>query len=404
MQQACDSLFRPGVGTRRSEQFGAVMPWRPVRFRAGIVALVGICIGLGCGVGLLPYAQKVTVTGWVKPTVGPTSVVAPERGRIVALAVQTGSAVSRGARLATLDRTRVLAGGGSVDEAERRMLREQLQRLRRKLTAQRALHHQQHLGLRQNVAALERTHHTLERVLNLKQSRARLARENLQRIKTLYADGWLGVVDFNTARQRALDEAVQVQDARLGYQQAAARHAQGRRQVEEQRARAAVLELELEDEIAQVRHRLERAPPEILWLTAPHDGTVMDVRVEHGAAVDVNTPVMTIVSGPRRLFAELFASARDVGRMAVGQHVWLRFEGYPHAEFGMGRGRIAHIAGAPRVAQDQTLYRLKVSVDRLPHGVSAPPVGMGVAADVVVQRKVLWRWLGDPLLGMWRRL
>lgn len=124
-----------------------------------------------------------------------------------------------------------------------------------------------------------------------------------------------------------------------------------------------------------------------------------------------------------RFEAELLIPEHALASVDVGAEVFLRYSAYPHQRYGQYRGRVLRIsrrpveaeAGeSPRPPQASTqtldepagtrasLYRAVVSLEhqrvRDDRGVERDlRPGLGVMADIVVERRPLYRWLFEPL-------
>ena len=399
-----DSIFRPGVVSPPPQQLGQSIRWRPIRHRWLALALTFSVLCAVSGVAHLPYQQKVQVTGWAQPDLGTTAIVAPGAGRITEIAVKHGDRVVAGQVLARIDFTRLLAGGRSQEERDRLALSEQL-RLRKERHA--AQHQLDQIDQRTLVARyddLESERRLLDRQIQAQAERLRIARHDYRRVARLVQARWLGRAEQTDARRLYLGELERAAQLRREASRFEADAADLVRQRQAHRERARVTQMRLAEEIVETEHLLAAAADRIEWLVAPHAGKVDDIRFEVGDRLREAAQLMALVRASNQWRVELFASPVDVGRLQRGQSVQLRFDGYPHAEFGLGRGRIDYIARVPRVSGERLHYLVAVAVTDLPRDVTRLPEGMGVAADVIVAKKPLWRWLWEPIAAMLLRL
>ncbi|MCC7248332.1 MAG: HlyD family efflux transporter periplasmic adaptor subunit [Lysobacter sp.] len=113
------------------------------------------------------------------------------------------------------------------------------------------------------------------------------------------------------------------------------------------------------------------------------------------------------------LEAELWIPEHALASVDVGAEVFLRYSAYPHQRYGQYRGRILRISRIPTAdASPQALdeisgaqasrYRAVVSLERQrvrdDRGVERDlRPGLGVMADIVVEKRALYRWLFEPL-------
>lgn len=86
----------------------------------------------------------------------------------------------------------------------------------------------------------------------------------------------------------------------------------------------------------------------------------------------------------------------------VGAEVLLRYPAFPHQHYGQYRGRIVRIARHPIAAASSTIaYRVTVALERQrvrdDHGEERDlQPGLGVQAEVVVEKRRLYEWLFEP--------
>lgn len=118
--------------------------------------------------------------------------------------------------------------------------------------------------------------------------------------------------------------------------------------------------------------------------------------------------VVTAGTAPR---VELEVPEPLLASIAPGNEVWLRYRAFPHQHYGRYRGRVVDIAAqaaapggtidprAPRVfVATVALTEARVRDDR---GRSRALLsGLGVDADVVVDKRPLYAWLFEPLAGL----
>ncbi len=147
-------------------------------------------------------------------------------------------------------------------------------------------------------------------------------------------------------------------------------------------------------------------------LTAPADAVVLEVANRSiGSVVREAEPLLTLVPLNAPLEAELAVEARDVGRLAIGQTVRVKFDAFPYQEHGMAGGRLRVISeGAfakdrERASTVDPVYRARVALEdtslrNVPSDIRLLP-GMTVAGEVVVgQRNVLSYFLHPLLRGL----
>lgn len=115
-----------------------------------------------------------------------------------------------------------------------------------------------------------------------------------------------------------------------------------------------------------------------------------------------------------KLEAELLIPERALATVDVGADVLLRFPAYPHQRYGQYRGRVLRISRTPTTEASsgvdangravEARYRAAVVLEkqrvRDDRGVERDlRPGLGVMAEIVVEKRPLYRWLFEPLIG-----
>lgn len=123
--------------------------------------------------------------------------------------------------------------------------------------------------------------------------------------------------------------------------------------------------------------------------------------------------------GASILEAELLIPEYALASVDVGAEVSLRFPAYPHQRYGQYRGRVLWISRTPMPGasrrpdeNSQSLsprYRAAVALERQrvrdDRGVERDlRPGLGVMAEIVVEKRALYRWLLEPLTRLEERL
>ncbi|TXI45415.1 MAG: HlyD family efflux transporter periplasmic adaptor subunit [Lysobacter sp.] len=120
------------------------------------------------------------------------------------------------------------------------------------------------------------------------------------------------------------------------------------------------------------------------------------------------------VDAAPKLEAELLIPERALASVDVGADVLLRFPAYPHQRYGQYRGRVLRISRTPTTGASsgvdangraaEARYRAAVALEkqrvRDDRGVERDlRPGLGVMAEIVVEKRPLYRWLFEPLIG-----
>ena len=232
----------------------------------------------------------------------------------------------------------------------------------------------------------------------LRETRAALAlaEEDAQRIARLRAGGLVSEQEHARSRsdveqRRAASEAAASALARIDQEQ---KTRESDRLVRIQRLRGTLSRLEGEGATAAAAVKRFEYEVERRVLRAPVTGRIaeaMDLRT--GAAVREGERLAAIVpDGPLRVVAQ-FAPAAAFGRVFAGQPGTVRLAGFPWAEYGSLRARVARVANETR----DGFVRVELDVTALP---AALPISHALPGTVEIEvERVRPAWLVLRMLG-----
>jgi hypothetical protein len=148
------------------------------------------------------------------------------------------------------------------------------------------------------------------------------------------------------------------------------------------------------------------------------------IRIE-GRLVDASTAVQHTTMGKvsrtdNSLEAELLVPEHLLASIPIGGDVMLRYPAYPHQHYGQYHGRIVHISREPTpsartdatgaaAGRRQISYRATVALERQrvrnDSGIELDlRPGLGVQADIVLEKHRLYEWLVKPLARLRERI
>ena len=407
------ALFREqAVARQRQRLYGEVRLDTPLSAYV-LTALIGaLVLGLACALAFGSYARKETVTGWLVPDRGLARVAAPEPSVVEAVHVRQGQRVEAGTPLLTMSADAALTDGSMATDA----LLDQLARERSELatqidlTSRRAEADRVAQGQRRDQLLRERRE--VMRQLTAQEARVRLVREEAHRYEGLLEDAAASPLEVGRARERVL--AAEQEAAGLRQRAAAMQ-----READGLAAALARSPLDEASALSELRARLatldqrrtEYARRGGVVLRAPVSGTVSALAVRVGESVPAGLPLAAVLPENGVLEAELFVPTRAAGFVARGQTARLQLDAFPHQKFGLLEGRIARVSSTvsspgelPVPLPDPLpVYRSTVTLNAQAvdaYGQEFPlQAGMMVRADIVQERRGLWRVLLDPLLS-----
>lgn len=407
-------LFRPQALARQGERLdGDPMLAVPLKFSLISILLVVTTTTALTFLALGDYTRKQPVRGVLAPGSGLVRIHPTQTGRIHAMHVRQGEAVTAGSPLFTL-RMDVQAGEeGPALEALLRELNRQRNRLAARLEVERE--HLQDLRRRQE-AVRARMLEEARRLRRVQDNEARLRDirgRALARAETLRAAGVLTEVDLDGARENLLVQenalaARRLESARLQTRLHEARLAWRTAETAGEREVAALLAALGELEQQRLRIEAERQGE----VTAPVSGRIAGVAGKPGQTVTPGDAVMTIIPGGAPLVARLAVPGEAIGFLEPGLRINIRYDAFPHQKFGIHKATVSEVASAADRAGTESssgfVYRANAELETqhvIAYGREVPlKSGMTFQADIVLDERTLLEWLLDPLLSITGRV
>ena len=143
------------------------------------------------------------------------------------------------------------------------------------------------------------------------------------------------------------------------------------------------------------------------------------IRIE-GRLVDTPTAARYAVAGIANptdsgLEAELLVPESLLASIPIGGDVLLRYPAYPHQRYGQYRGRLVRVSRQPAqvgtidASAGQSIYRATVALElqrvRDDRGIERDlRPGLGVEADIVLEKHRLYEWLLAPFARLRERI
>lgn len=413
-------LFREEALSAATTRYGA--PVRPVGVAGWSLTIFLLVVFLAVAVFLAVgrYTRKETVVGVLQPSAGAARVTALTSGVVAEVRVTEGQLVHAGDPILVMSTDRTVMDGEDVSSSLSELIGVSSEREAAAIAEQ--AHAQAEASaraledLRARRAGLEEDQVQLAESVDMQKERVRLADETLQAGQSLH-DRQL----FATLQLRQREEAL-----------IAARQGLASIQREIRRNRSSLLQMNAEEgrlsaQAAQAaasvkasqaqfdQRRAQRLSERAIVLTAAKTGRVVALSARAGTPVQPGRALAIILPEGETLMAELWAPSRAAGFLQAGDRVRLMYDAFPYQKFGVGRGSVTSVSGAPIDPADLTvpietkeaLYRVLVTLESPTvegYGKSwrlAP--GMRLAADLVLDDRSLWEWLFDPIIAARRR-
>ncbi|MES2957212.1 MAG: HlyD family efflux transporter periplasmic adaptor subunit [Pseudomonadota bacterium] len=406
---------REALESQQTSWIGEIQLVRPLSLGllTGTVALAVLAVGALLALG--EYTRKVHVTGVLVPDRGVIRLVPPQDAVVLERRIAEGARVRAGDVLFVLSLDRAAAGGGT-QAAVLRSLAERETSLRNAAAQQQVLLESQAAALDRRRTDLQRERVALDAEAALLAKRIALAEQAQARLESLRGDNFVSAAQV----QAKAEDLLGLQAQRQAQERQRSAHERDIAALEAQRrelplqAGARIGELERERaELAQ--KSAESEAQRSLVIRAPQDGVVSGLLASPGQTVTAASALASLVPAGSTLQAHLYAPSSAVGFLRAQQPVLLRYHAFAYQKFGHQQGRIEQVSLAPLQAAElagqpwagmarEPMYRITVALERqqMPAYGALQPLapGMQLDADVPIERRKLYEWLFEPVLGV----
>ena len=381
------------------------------------VALMAAVVAL---ITLGSYSRRVDMEGTVLPSTGVIELTASSPGRIEALVVHEGEAVSKGEPLYTVDLDVATKDGGAqqriieAQTGERALLAQEIERKAR-------MSEETEKELRQKIETLNVQINQVGDQISLQQGIVKKVSKDYSEFVALVERR---VVSLNevTARQAAWMQAL----ARLQDLESSKLRLQA--ELKDTRSQLATTVHTRTDEVDALKNKMleineKLANSEVhrlIEIRAPEDGVVAAILAHPGQTVSTGTSMLKIVPRQAPMQAELLAPSNAVGFIHEGGRVLLRYSAFPYQKFGEYWGTVVSVSraamnaeelkrllagGEPR-KQNDAFFRIIVKPDSQKVSIYGEertlPAGMQVRAYALLDRRQLYEWVLEPLYDIGR--
>lgn len=359
------------------------------------------------------YARKVTVSGFLVPTIGVAKIFPAHAGLVTALDVTEGQVVDQGAPLLTVQVGQTDGQGDDVDGAMLKALARQRDALVEQIRLEQAKAVAEQGRLNDLVASLHGEVTALQAQLATQHARSLLAEQQVTSIRDLVAAGYISDVEFKRRQDNYL---TQRQNEAALAEQITEKQSEATQQGHTLDAlpdQLASRLLTLRQSVADLEGKLaETAGHRAYQLRAPIAGRVSALQARAGLVADPTIPQLAIVPTGGVLEAELLVPARAIGFVAPGRRVRIGYEAFPFQRFGFHGGTVRSVSRTllrpsevvGPVVINEPSFPVIVSLDRQNLAAFGRdfPLGadMTLKANIVLDRRSLLEWVLEPLRSM----
>ncbi len=275
-------------------------------------------------------------------------------------------------------------------------------------------------GYRQQLASARRELAQTEAQAATRGQQVGLARETLERYRTLGAQKYLSEVQVRQQQQAVLEQDTAQQELQRQASTMRRQIAQIDQSLRELPAQRSAQEAASGRDLALLeQERIQNEANGELLVKAPVGGLLASRLIEPGQAVQLGQPLMSVVPAGSKLQAQLFVPSRAIGFIEPGDKVLLRYQAYPYQKFGHHDGIVSRISRSALSAGElnalvgsaqpsEPYYRVLVDIRQQSiraYGKHEPlRPGMLVDADILGEHRKLYEWVLEPLYSLTGRL
>jgi|GEM_PF-3281770 len=408
------NLFRrEAVAHQLAEREGKPLVVSPLSLRLLALGVALVLAGIGCLLVWGTYTNQRTVTGYLLPSGGLTTVRAPRRGVVRARYVKLGERVHEGQKLYEIETRRSTRNTANVNSALRQKYRAELRNVDDRVRLAVRREDSTIAELRSERAGIKRQLHALRRRLDAEESLAKLARNNVSRYRPMALKGIVSQVKLQEQLAKSLSAKAATEELHQSEAGLAARLDAFPDRIAGVRSKTADRIATLRDEAGRLeREELQTEASTEMVIRAPDSGVVSSVMCQRGESLDANAPLLSLLPKGSKLEARLLIPSRAVGLVHVGESVRFRYSAFPSQQFGLYSGRLTRLSRSIISPSELSLpvsihepYYLATATLDKPYvraeGHRLPlSAGMTLTAHIVLGRQRLYQWILRPLASL----
>ena len=361
------------------------------------------------------YTYTQTVTGWLEPALGITPVYGPVSGAIVSeLLVSENAQVQKGTPLIRLTRDAIFHNGQSINDALIKELETQIERLQNQYRLTQKGFTTQQQRLTKAAERLTEDRSRLAAMRRLLDNKMALLDKQIQSFTELTHQGFSSRQQLQTLESQRLDETYQRQNLErewIATLQAIEDNQFARNEAEHSHQ---LQLLNIENQISELQKSLDQqySQQEVI-IIASTDGRVTNLNVKPGQRAQSNVPLLSLMPLNAEISAQLLIPVAAAGQISPGQSISLRYDAFPHTQFGTYKATIdsvsPHLLLPQEVAQkplaiNTPVYLAKAtlqatSIEHFNQRI-ALRAGMTFAAEIAIRERNLMQWLFEPLYAL----
>lgn len=414
------SLFRrQAVDQQKNHLLGEVLVLPSVSHLVVAITLslwiLAVLIYLATG----RYTRQETVVGWLESPSGVVRVYPDESvGKVKAIYVKDGEAVTEGQPLIMIDADRTLTSGSSLETTLEDEYLRQRQLLNDQLHRSKLIQRMRSDDIEMRSSAIKQDLVRLDMQVATVEKRNALINNKILDLQGMKNSGHIAstTIDDLHAQRLSLQSDIQA------LQRDKIRQNNVLHQLESQ---LAIMPEEQRNDISKLESRLSELRLKVTELNgqrsyiikAVRDGLVTNLQAKLGQQVAIDKPLLSVVPQGSDIEATLFVPVRAVGFIKAGQTLEVRYDAFPYQKFGLYEGQIIQISDS--IILPSEVHSAPISINEPAYLVRARlssnyvnaygkqlslKSGMTLSADVNLSDRSLLEWILEPLFSLQGRM
>ena len=401
-RQALEALARRPFGTPISKQ---PQSWRWITVLIVCFAIVGSLLVL-----TMEYARKESVRGWLVSEHGVARIRSDAAGKVDQVLLNAGDRIGAGDAIMVLSHDRFLEDGRSAADAVQEELANRIASTQSRETLLGEEARIEHETVKAQLQSLGQELEAVRQQHDEQLRRVEAASRKLADLTEAARGG--AVAKWDLLRQQ--DDVVAARQIVNRLQQA---KQSLKREQQDLQARLRRLPVETERAVVALRAEksllkqqlTESSSRRRVIIKAPISGKLAAVGVSPGDAVSPRQLLATVLPGELRLMAEVYVPSRAAGFIRPGQRVRLKYDAFPHRQFGAHAGTVVSVSDFVLLPSEipqtfllsEATFKVRVALENREMDFAGRQAllrpGMLLGAEIVLEQRTLADWMINRL-------
>ena len=398
-------LFRPEMISRNQRSIhGDVFLHSSLSIRTLITFLSVCAFVIMLAITYFRYNVTISLTGVIGLDTGIVKVLSPKSGVVEEIFISEGSLIEDGSPLLSISTERNTTDGQTLSVSSRTSLQKELEYLRSAKNRIQGSIPIRSSSVKARIVIIEQEIEAITNQLATLKSREELELSVLDKFRRLLKDEAASVREVNVQESLYLT-------VRQSYQALEANKLSLDRERISLESELNQLPLTASEKINEISRQINKIEAQLVEsklssheeIHSSTEGKVSNLTISTGSYIATQQTMLTIIPSRSKVQLELFSPPNSVGLIEVGQKVRLRYDAFPYRKYGIYDGIIEYVSGDPIVHSEWQsgsdkkdlgfIIVVKLEQDFVSYASEVGELlpGMTVSADVIVERKPLWK-------------